>query len=75
MNRRHRTGWVSYWTMPTARGQGLASRACRSLTRWAFDEVDLFRLELCHRANNLHQGAVIEGIGELTQGIRNRAGA
>ncbi|MBL3668942.1 GNAT family N-acetyltransferase [Streptomyces sp. M2CJ-2] len=38
------------WT--TARGRGTASRACRAVARWAFDDTELFRLELGHRVND-----------------------
>ncbi|MFJ9822760.1 GNAT family N-acetyltransferase [Streptomyces sp. NPDC101160] len=69
VNRRHATGWVSYWTTRRARGQGVASKACRVLARWAFDDAGLFRLELGHRVNNpascrgaLAAGFAVEGI-------------
>ncbi|MGW1411721.1 GNAT family N-acetyltransferase [Streptomyces sp. NPDC002403] len=52
VDRRHSTGWVSYWTTATARGRGIASCACRAVARWAFDDAELFRLELGHRVNN-----------------------
>ncbi|MET9774636.1 GNAT family N-acetyltransferase [Streptomyces sp. NPDC006367] len=52
VDRRHATGWVSYWTTPAARGRGVASQACGALARWAFDDAGLFRLELGHRVNN-----------------------
>ncbi|WP_129305013.1 GNAT family protein [Streptomyces sp. L2] len=52
VDRRHATGWVSHWTTAAARGQGVASGACRAVARWAFDDVGLFRLELGHRVNN-----------------------
>ncbi|MEV0321260.1 GNAT family N-acetyltransferase [Streptomyces sp. NPDC050658] len=43
---------VAYWTMPAARGRGIAPRALAALTRWAFDEVGLHRLELTHSVAN-----------------------
>ncbi|WP_327260237.1 GNAT family N-acetyltransferase [Streptomyces sp. NBC_01232] len=68
VNRRHGIGWVSYWTTATARGRGVASRACRTLALWAFRDAELFRLELGHRVNNpgscrvaLAAGFAVEG--------------
>lgn len=65
----HETGWVSYWTLPDVRGQGLASEGLRLLADWCFDVLGLFRLELGHRVNNpascrvaLQAGFQVEGL-------------
>ncbi|WP_241988657.1 GNAT family N-acetyltransferase [Cryobacterium breve] len=52
MKHRHDTGWVDYWVSAEARGHGLASRSLTSAANWAFEQRDLFRLELGHRVNN-----------------------
>jgi RimJ/RimL family protein N-acetyltransferase len=52
VDRRHLTGWVSYWTTAAARGRGVATSACLALSEWAFSDLGLFRLELGHRVNN-----------------------
>lgn len=39
-----RSAEVGFWTVPWARGQGVAVRATRALCRWAFAELDLRRL-------------------------------
>ncbi len=71
-DRRHGTGWVSYWTTAAARGQGVASLACRTLSRWAFEEAGLFRLELGHRVNNPASCRVARAAGFLTEGIQRQ---
>ncbi|MGW7080804.1 GNAT family N-acetyltransferase [Streptomyces sp. NPDC054866] len=43
---------VAYWTMPSARGRGIAPRALTALTDWAFGELGLHRLELTHSTAN-----------------------
>lgn len=68
VERRHGTGWVSYWTVPTARGRGVASRACRAAARWAFDDAGLFRLELGHRVNNPASCGVARAAGFAVEG-------
>lgn len=68
VDRRHAVGWVSYWTTATARGQGTASRACRAVARWAFDDAGLFRLELGHRVNNLASCGVARAAGFAVEG-------
>lgn len=69
---RHRTGWVSYWTTAAARGRGIASLACRTLSHWAFEEVDLFRLELGHRIDNPASCGVARASGFLVEGIQRQ---
>ncbi|MEG3627612.1 GNAT family N-acetyltransferase [Streptomyces poriticola] len=68
VDRRHAVGWVSYWTTATARGRGVASRACCAVARWAFDEADLFRLELGHRVNNPASCGVARAAGFAVEG-------
>ncbi|MGW7369108.1 GNAT family N-acetyltransferase [Streptomyces sp. NPDC054841] len=72
VNRRHSVGWVSYWTTSTARGSGVASRACHALARWAFDDADLFRLELGHRVNNPASCRVAHAAGFVVEGQQRR---
>ncbi|OJF15490.1 GNAT family N-acetyltransferase [Couchioplanes caeruleus] len=44
---------VGYWTAAAARGQGVASRALKILTGWAFAEFpELPRLRLLHQVGN-----------------------
>ncbi|MGW7054507.1 GNAT family N-acetyltransferase [Streptomyces sp. NPDC054888] len=68
VDRRHAVGWVSYWTTAAARGQGIASRACRAVARWAFDDAELFRLELGHRVNNPASCGVARAAGFTVEG-------
>lgn len=72
VDRRHATGWVSYWTTPAARGRGVAARACRALSRFAFDEEGLFRLELGHRVNNPASCRVATAAGFLVEGLERQ---
>lgn len=69
---RHANGWVSYWTTPAARGRGTASRACRALARWAFAELDLFRLELGHRVDNPASCTVARAAGFAVEGLERQ---
>jgi RimJ/RimL family protein N-acetyltransferase len=69
VNRRHDTGWVSYWTTERARGRGVASAGVRAVAAWAFDEVGLFRLELGHRTNNPASCLVAARAGFLVEGL------
>ncbi|MBC7762315.1 MAG: GNAT family N-acetyltransferase [Candidatus Saccharibacteria bacterium] len=72
MEHRHDTGWVYYWVSVEARGQGLASRSLASAARWAFDQRDLFRLELGHRVNNPASCIVALNAGFRAEGIERQ---
>ncbi|SDF96040.1 Protein N-acetyltransferase, RimJ/RimL family [Lentzea fradiae] len=69
VERRHLTGWISYWTREEARGRGLATRACRAVAEFAFAELGLFRLELAHRLDNPASCRVATAAGFLTEGV------
>ena len=69
VERRHQTGWVSYWVRSQARGRGLATRACREVSDWAFAELGLFRLELAHRLDNPASCRVAVGAGYVAEGV------
>jgi RimJ/RimL family protein N-acetyltransferase len=66
---RHSTGWVAYWLLPRGRGKGLAARSVRAVSRWAFDELGLFRLELGHRVENVASCRVAVAAGYAPEGI------
>ena len=51
-SRRHDLGWLSFWTHPAEQGRGVASGGARLVTEFAFDELDLFRVEMGHRLEN-----------------------
>jgi RimJ/RimL family protein N-acetyltransferase len=69
VDRRHDTGWVSYWTTVPARGRGVATAAVRAVAAWAFDELGLFRLELGHRTNNPASCRVAVSAGFPVEGL------
>ncbi|MBH5335308.1 GNAT family N-acetyltransferase [Streptomyces pactum] len=56
----HRSGRVGYWVLPEARGRGVATRALDALSRWAFRDLGLYRLELGHAIGNDASCAVAE---------------
>ena len=45
-------GEISYWTLPEARGTGVATRATRGLSAWALQDLGLWRIELRHSTRN-----------------------
>ncbi|SFR11472.1 Protein N-acetyltransferase, RimJ/RimL family [Lentzea waywayandensis] len=69
VERRHLTGWVSYWMREEARGKGLATKACLAVSEFAFSELGLFRLEIAHRLDNPASCRVATGAGYAVEGV------
>ena len=64
---------VAYWTVPAARGRGVAPRAVETLSRWAFEEVGLHRLELTHATANEASCRVATKSGFPPEGTKRSA--
>lgn len=64
-----RTGHIGYWCAPEARGQSLTTRALRMLSRFAFDELKLERLELITDPDNHASQRVAEKVGFRREGV------
>ncbi|MEU6552911.1 GNAT family N-acetyltransferase [Streptomyces sp. NPDC046915] len=63
-----RVARVGYWVLPEARGQGVAVRALALVTRWAFTEFGLHRLELGHAVGHEASCRVAERCGYAYEG-------
>ncbi|MFG3285360.1 GNAT family N-acetyltransferase [Streptomyces sp. NPDC048111] len=59
---------VGYWTLPEARGRGIAGHALGLVTRWAFDAVGLHRVELGHAVGHTASCRVAERGGYVVEG-------
>jgi RimJ/RimL family protein N-acetyltransferase len=61
---------IGYWTMPDARGKGVASRAVAVVTRWGFQALGLHRIDLGHAVGNLASCRVAEKNGFRREGVQ-----
>ncbi|MFB7112775.1 GNAT family N-acetyltransferase [Streptomyces sp. NPDC056291] len=59
---------IGYWTLPTARGGGVATRATRAVTNWAFRTADARRIEIAHAVGNDASCRVAHRCGYLPEG-------
>ena len=64
------TAHVSYWVLPSARGTGVARRAARTMSRWAFDTLGLNRLVLVHSTANVASCRVAGRLGFGLEGTQ-----
>ena len=64
-----RVGEVAYAVGPNDRDKGVATRAVKLLSRWAFGEVGLERLELFTHPENVASQRVAQKAGFVREGI------
>lgn len=59
---------ISYWTIPTARGRGIAVAATTALTGWALHTIGFHRLFLTHSIKNTASCRVADKTGFQVEG-------
>ncbi len=64
-----RSAEIGYWTLPSARGLGVARHSLGAVTRWAFGALDLHRVELRHSVDNEASCAVARAGGYALEGV------
>jgi RimJ/RimL family protein N-acetyltransferase len=64
---------IGYWTVPAARGRGVAARAVDAACRWGFGALPIDRIELCHAVENVASGRVAEKAGFTYEGHLRRS--
>ena len=65
-------GEIGYWTVSVSRGRGLTAEAVDVLTRWAFEELGLHRVELHVDPANTGSRRVAERAGYTAEGVVRR---
>ena len=69
LDERHRHCEVGFWLVPAARGNGVATRAVRLVVSWAFEELDLLRVEMTTTPDNAGVFALAERLGFTHEGV------
>jgi RimJ/RimL family protein N-acetyltransferase len=62
-------GTIGYWVAAPARQRGVCTRALRTLSRWALEELDLQRLELITDPDNIGSQRCAERVGFRREGV------
>jgi RimJ/RimL family protein N-acetyltransferase len=62
-------GRIGYWVAAPSRGAGVCTHALRLLSRWAFDDLELRRLELITDPDNVASQRVAEKVGYRREGV------
>jgi len=61
---------ISYWVLPAARGQGVATSAVTAARRWCFEALGLQRIEIAHSVHNPASCRVAMRAGFVLEGTR-----
>ena len=64
---------VGYWTVPAARGRGVAVRAVGAVVGWGFTGLGLQRIQLFHAVENTASARVAEKAGFTREGRLRRS--
>ncbi len=67
-NKDFRSAKIGYCLAEAAWGQGVATEAGRALVRWAFDTLNLNRVQAEADTRNIASGRVLEKLGFLREG-------
>lgn len=65
---RDQSAEIGFITAPWARGHGVATTAVGSVLQWAFDSLDLVRIELLHAVDNAPSCRVADRLGFRLEG-------
>jgi ribosomal-protein-alanine N-acetyltransferase len=66
---RHRRAEVGYWLVPAARGRGIGRTAVSLLVDWAFEELELERVEITTTPENAPARALAASLGFTEEGV------
>ena len=64
---------VSYWVLPSGRGQGVAAGAAAAAAEWALDDLRLPRVQLLHDLDNTASCRVADRAGFDLEGVLRRS--
>jgi RimJ/RimL family protein N-acetyltransferase len=64
---------IGYWTVPAARGRGVAPRVVDTACRWAFAVLPVDRVQLFHAVENEASGRVAAKAGFTLEGHLRRS--
>ena len=73
IDRQQNDAQIGYWTVPAARGRGVAALAVDVACRWGFGALPIDRIELCHAVENVASGRVAAKAGFSHEGYLRRS--
>ena len=69
----NRNSSIGYWLHSDYQGNGIMTKACKSLVEYAFEELNLNRIEIRCAEENFKSRAIPERLGFIQEGIAREA--
>ena len=69
----NRVGEIGYWLAESMQGRGIVTRTCRALLGYAFDELEINRMQIRVATGNRKSLAIPERLGLQFEGIQRQA--
>ena len=66
---RHRRAEIGYWLVPRARGRGIGHTAVSLLVEWAFETLELDRIEVTTTPHNEAARKLAQSLGFTAEGV------
>ncbi len=66
---RHRRAEIGYWLVPAARGRGVGRAAVSLLVEWAFETLEMERIEITTTPENAAARALAQSLGFREEGV------
>ncbi|WP_261844859.1 GNAT family N-acetyltransferase [Aliamphritea ceti] len=60
---------IGYWLIPDYQGLGIVTRACKAMLNYAFEQLDVSKVQITVAEDNLPSRAVCERLGMQLEGI------
>lgn len=60
---------LGYWIVKNCEGKGIITKSCKALINYAFDEMEINRIQIHCATENVKSRAVPEGLGFKLEGI------
>ena len=73
IDRANKSTSIGYWLSSKLQGRGLMTKACAALTKYAFDELGLNRVEVRCATGNTKSRAIPERLGFSQEGVARQA--
>lgn len=70
---KHKRGELGYWIGVPYWGQGLATEAVLGVLAWAFEQLELNRVQATHLARNPASGRVMQKAGMTCEGLHRES--
>ena len=64
---------IGYWIDKDEEGKGIVTRACRAMIEYAFDELEMNRVEIRFSTENTKSAAIPERLGFMREGLLRQA--